>query len=215
MWRARWSEGGRKGEEIDPLIWSGEWRGRRIHHPAGMCCSDINFGPEPVGNEHILWQMGEPEELKHWRGHVHVPADCRDTTWRLENRGRRVSPEEWITDVLCKPFDSACWWQTHPRSITPSPRVLKYILSWLGSSQTESRFLSSLYDSHFFLPRPQRPSDGSILIPPIFVRTQVICLQSLMMEMSGICLSDKFWVRDSFWLLETSGIGSCKWKWSL
>lgn len=25
-----------------------------IHHTAGMCCSDTNFGPRAVGNEHTL-----------------------------------------------------------------------------------------------------------------------------------------------------------------
>lgn len=25
-----------------------------IHHTAGMSCSDTNFGPKAVGNEHIL-----------------------------------------------------------------------------------------------------------------------------------------------------------------
>lgn len=25
-----------------------------IHHTARMCCSDTNFGPKAVGNEHIL-----------------------------------------------------------------------------------------------------------------------------------------------------------------
>lgn len=111
MWRARRSNGGRKGEEIDPSIGSGERRGRRIHHPAGMFCSDINFGPEPVANEHILWQMGEPEELKHCRGTFarQQTAVTPPGVWRQrKTRGECVSPEEPITAVLLEPFNGLC-----------------------------------------------------------------------------------------------------------
>lgn len=111
MWRARRSDRGRKGEEIDPSIWSGEWRGRRIHHPAGMFCSDINFGLEPVGNEHIQWQMGELEELKHCRGGFarQPTAVTPPGVWRQrKTHGECVSPEESITAVLLEPFDGLC-----------------------------------------------------------------------------------------------------------
>lgn len=134
--------------------------------------------------------------------------------WRQRNtRGGSVSPEDWCPVRTF--WQCARWWQTHPQSIIPPPWVLKYILNWLGSIQTESGFFSSPFDSRVFRPRPQRPSDGTILIPVIFARTEVICLLSLMMEPSGSCLSDRFWAPNSSRLLETRGIGSCKQKWSL
>ena len=111
MWRAQKSDGGGKGEEIDPSIWNGRWRGRRIHHPAGMFCSDINFGPGPVGNEHILWQMGEPEELRHCRGTFarQQTAVTPPGVWRQRKTcGERGSAEEPIAAFLLEPFYGLC-----------------------------------------------------------------------------------------------------------
>lgn len=95
--------------------------------------------------------MGEPEELKDCRGTFarQQTAVAPPGVWRQRKAGGEcVSQEEPITAVLLEPFDSLCWWQMHPWSITPLRWVLKYTLNWLGSIQTESGFFSAPFYNH-------------------------------------------------------------------
>lgn len=168
-----------------------------------MFCSDINFGPEPVGNEHILWQMGESEELKDCRGTFarQQTAVTPPGVWRQRKmRGERVSQEEPIAAVLLETFDGLCWWQMHPWSITPLHWGLKYILNWLGSIQTRRRrrLNQASFQHHLTATSSATSSDNPVLISG----TEMICLRSLMTELSEICLSGKFWATNSFRLLE-------------
>lgn len=89
LWRTWRSKGGWEWKEGGPSIWNQDDKAGStcIYHRARVFCSDTNSGAKAVGNEHILWQMGESQQWKQCLGHIFMPEAYRDTTWCLETEG--------------------------------------------------------------------------------------------------------------------------------